>query len=319
MSNTENNANVVATSTTEELTTEQLLNEAIRMQQTTRPFRAYIVTVGSLKGGVGKTTITVQLAGFLVQRGYRVMIVDGDIQSTATKWVGESAASETSPLSKVSVANLAKLEGRLASEVRKYVNDYDFILVDCPPKLGQLMHSALSISDLMLIPTRPSVPDIDSAKETLDLANHVTGNNPNLKIAFVVTHRRPNTILSNTSNDMIKSILSNFTDPNPEGVQLVNVDEKYAHQQAEGLAESMQGLNVVFMKSSTQFRECYPQSYVCGDVVTYFKNQEAAIAEMASITNEALMILTDTWAEDEEDTAESSGEAPAVDTSVEHA
>lgn len=301
-----NNANTNANDSisTDLNETMELLKEAIELNASTRPFRAHIITVGSLKGGVGKTTLSVQLAGFLAKRGFKVMLIDGDNQASAARWVGQ-AESDSSPLSKVHVANLAKLEGRLAREIRKHVDDYDFILVDCPPELGALMQSALTVSDLMLIPTRPSVLDIESAKETLSLAHNATGMNPELKIGFVMTHRRPNTILSTTSDDMIHQIVNTFQDPAAPAV----ANPEMAQERAAELAQEMQDLNVVFLKNSTHFRECYAQSAVCGDVVSFFKNQEDAIQEMNAITNETLMLLTGLWADEEEETpADAQGE-----------
>lgn len=291
------------------------LADALREMQPSRPYRAFIVTIGSLKGGAGKTTLTVQLSGFLASLGFRVLVVDGDGQGTATKWIGDAAGNEESALSQVSCFNLAQLEGKISNGIRKYVNDYDFILVDCPPKLGGVMQGALNVSDLMLIPTRPSLPDIDSAKETLDLAYGVTSYRPQLKLAFVMTNRRPHTILSRQSEGLLNSHIKSFNEK-PEGMsdsQLKHMSEQ-VQGSADELAETIDELGVVFLSSSTQNREVYAQSIFMGDTVTAFKSQTEAIEEMMSITSESMMLLAGVWEKDVDTSDEADVDAQSATT-----
>ena len=88
---------------------------------------AKIISIGNQKGGVGKSTVTMQLAGALSRCGFKVLVVDADEQATVTKW---SAMSEETPFP-ASVVGLAAAGAKLHREIQKFVDLYDFIIVDC--------------------------------------------------------------------------------------------------------------------------------------------------------------------------------------------
>ena len=111
---------------------------------------AKIITVFNQKGGCGKTTVSMHLAGTLGLRGARSMLVDMDEQGTATRWAAQASDERPFP---ASVIGLAPSGGAMHREVRKFVQDYDYIVVDCPPAVHSAApSSALLISDLAIIP-----------------------------------------------------------------------------------------------------------------------------------------------------------------------
>lgn len=112
---------------------------------------ARIIVVLNRKGGVGKTTVCLSLAGELQRRQYRVLVADCDAQGSALAWA--LAAVDTFP---ATVVNLAALRERVHQELRRYLADYDFILVDTPPNLDAVSDSALLVADLALIPLPPT-------------------------------------------------------------------------------------------------------------------------------------------------------------------
>ena len=82
---------------------------------------AKIITVANQKGGSGKTTVSMQLAGTLARRGYRVLVVDADPQATATRWA--ASASDEIPFP-ASVVGLSAANEKVHREVRKFIDDY---------------------------------------------------------------------------------------------------------------------------------------------------------------------------------------------------
>lgn len=165
---------------------------------------AKIISIGNQKGGAGKSTTTMQLAGALSRRGFKVLVVDADAQATSTRW---SAQCEDDVPFPAMVVGLAAAGGKLHREVKKFVDDYDFILIDCPPSVIEpAPQSAFLISNLVLIPTRPSLPDIWSVKETLDLVDKARTINEDVKVAILLNAKQANTQLGRDS----LAVLSEF-------------------------------------------------------------------------------------------------------------
>jgi chromosome partitioning protein len=151
-----------------------------------------IVTITNQKGGSGKTTVTMGLAGTLALRGQKVLVVDADLQATASRWA--CAADEDCPFP-AAVTGLAAAGPKLHREVKKYVGDYDYILIDTPPAVeSSAPQSALLVSDLALVPVIPSPADLWAAQGILTIIESAAVVNEGLK-ALLVPNMVPNTVL----------------------------------------------------------------------------------------------------------------------------
>lgn len=145
---------------------------------------AKIIAVCNQKGGTGKTTVSMQLAGSLARRGGRVMVVDADPQGTATRWA--ATAPDERPFPAV-VMGLSAAGGKLHREVRKLVGDYDYIVIDCPPAADSPMpQSALLVADLALVPIIPSPPDLWAAVGIRQIIENAGDINEELRSRLVV-------------------------------------------------------------------------------------------------------------------------------------
>ncbi len=117
-----------------------------------------IIAIANQKGGCGKTTVTMHLAGALGLDGYKIQVIDADKQGTATRWA--SSAAEDKPFPAV-FAGLSNAGEKVHREVKKYIGEYDFIIIDCPPAVeSPIPQSALMISDLVIVPIIPSPADV---------------------------------------------------------------------------------------------------------------------------------------------------------------
>lgn len=130
-----------------------------------------IISVVNGKGGVGKSTIAINLAGSLSHQKARVLLADADPQGTTIGWLN---AREGQPPEKLNSTGLrvtplpwsaAELGNRLTTEARSV----DFTIIDCGPANGRIERAALALSDYAIIPVTPSPYDIRSAKTTIDL------------------------------------------------------------------------------------------------------------------------------------------------------
>jgi len=154
---------------------------------------AKIIGVVNQKGGSGKTTTSMGLAGALAERGLRTLVVDADPQGTASQW--SAAASDDKPFP-ATVVSLAAAGGKIAREIRPHVDNYDRIIVDCPPALDSLVPaSVLVIADLALVPVTLSPADLWATRGVRALVENAQAMNEDLR-AFLLPNRVQRTIIS---------------------------------------------------------------------------------------------------------------------------
>lgn len=146
-----------------------------------------ILGVLSQKGGVGKTTLAVNLAAAF-SAGRRVLLVDADPQGSALAW---SAAREKNPL--FPVVGMAK--PTLHRDLPELARDYDVVVIDGAPRVNDLGRAAILASDRVLIPVQPSPYDVWAAAETVRLIREAQQFKPDIEGAFVINRKIVNTAI----------------------------------------------------------------------------------------------------------------------------
>lgn len=124
-----------------------------------------IITTGSLKGGVGKSTVTVNVAAELCRLGHKVMVVDADPIATTSRWIADRE--ERSPEHAL-VPGIQK-RGNLRQTLLELDSTYDYVLVDVGGYDSPEMRTASITSDLLVVPMKPSPPDLDVLPQFVDL------------------------------------------------------------------------------------------------------------------------------------------------------
>ena len=147
-----------------------------------------IIGVLNQKGGVGKTTLSVNIAAALAQGGARVLLIDADPQGSSLDW---SAAREGAPL--FSVVGLPRAS--IHKEIGEIGKGYDHVVIDGPPRVTDLARSAIMASDVVLIPVQPSPYDIWAADEVVKLIQEAAVYKDGLKSVFVVNRKIANTAI----------------------------------------------------------------------------------------------------------------------------
>jgi chromosome partitioning protein len=147
-----------------------------------------IIGILNQKGGVGKTTLAVNLAAGLARTGARVLLIDADPQGSALDW---AAARQETPL--FAVVGLPR--ATVHKEIEVVGHGYDHIVIDGPPRVTDLARSAIMASDVVLIPVQPSPYDIWAAEEVVKLISEARVYKENLKACFVVNRKIANTAI----------------------------------------------------------------------------------------------------------------------------
>ena len=161
----------------------------------------HIISVANQKGGVGKTTTTINLGASLAAAGKKVLIIDIDPQGNATSGLGIAKAEvdkdvynvlvDEIPLSEtihhtgrkdldvvpatiqlagaeMELTSLMARETRLKQSIDEVATTYDYILIDCPPSLGQLSINAFTASASILIPVQSEFYALEGLSQLLN-------------------------------------------------------------------------------------------------------------------------------------------------------
>jgi chromosome partitioning protein len=215
---------------------------------------AKIISVVNQKGGSGKTTVSMQLAGALARRGNKVLVVDADPQGTATRWAASADDEKPFP---ASVVGLSAATTKVHREVKKFVDDYQYIIIDCPPAADSpVPQSALLIADLALVPIIPSPLDMWAAVGIRQVIENMSDLNEALTARLVINQCQPNTSLAKDALEVLPEF----------GIDLCAT---YIHH-----------------------RQVYRHSAVFGQTVHDFGSKAApAVAEVEALTGEVLALL----------------------------
>ncbi len=151
-----------------------------------------IIALLNQKGGVGKTTLALHLAGEWASRGRRVLFIDADPQGSALDWSQQRAREGLPRL--FGVVGLAR--DTLHSEAPELARGADHVVIDGPPRVAGLMRSALLAADLVLIPVQPSPFDGWASAEMLSLLREARIYRPQLAARFVLNRCAARTIIA---------------------------------------------------------------------------------------------------------------------------
>jgi len=198
-----------------------------------------IISVANQKGGVGKTTTAITLAAILATKGKKVLLLDIDSQGNATSGLGVDKNLEESAYdalinnnemkktildtniknlkicpsninlagAEVELVSMENREYRLKQKLEEIKEEYDYIVIDCPPSLGLLTLNALVASDSVLVPVQCEYYALEGLGQLVNTINLVKNHlNPELEIeGALLTMFDVRTKLSNQVVDEVKN------------------------------------------------------------------------------------------------------------------
>lgn len=203
-----------------------------------------VMAVANQKGGVGKTTTSINLSASLAYMGKKTLIIDNDPQGNATsglgidKWTVDKSIYDSlindveireTILStmmenlficpsniqlagaEIELVNQMTRENRLKNAIASIKDEYDYILIDCPPSLGLLTLNSLTAADTILVPIQCEYYALEGLKQLMKTVALVQKHlNPTLKVEGVVMTMYDSR--TNLSFQVVESVREHFSD-----------------------------------------------------------------------------------------------------------
>lgn len=153
-----------------------------------------IISFLNQKGGVGKTTLSVNVAACFARQGHRVLLIDADKQGSATTW---ASFREDAPFQVVSMAR-----ANMARDALKLAADYTHTIIDGPPHAEEVARSCIVASDFVALPIEPSGLSTWASDLTVRQVKEAQEFKPSLKCGFVVSRKIGKTVIGRDIRSM---------------------------------------------------------------------------------------------------------------------
>ncbi len=208
--------------------------------------RRMIIALVGQKGGSGKSTLAACIASELMLRGARVLLVDCDPQQTAVTWHDVAAESGHKSPTVTAMTGTLHRENQLPAMAKAF----DHVVIDTPPRLGEVQRSALMVADVAVMPCGPSGPDAWALAESIRTVQQALDYRPDLRVAICINKKRVRTSLSKGARAALVAT----------------------------------GLHVLDVELG--FRQAYQDSITGGQGVTKYAPRDAAAVEMRALVDE---------------------------------
>ena len=207
-----------------------------------------IILIGSQKGGCGKSTTAVNICADLAKKGKDVVLVDADRQCTAANWALDRASND----------NLATVHC-----VQKYENirdtlidldkRYEYVVVDAAGRDSRELRTGMTAAHILLVPFRPSQPDLDTLPNLREIIVTAKDLNPELVVYGLITMAPTNPVIHETEEakeylqdypeiNLLNTIIRDrkvYRDAMSDGLGVVEMTNPKATEEIQGLIKEV--------------------------------------------------------------------------------
>lgn len=209
-----------------------------------------IVTIGSNKGGTGKTTTASNLAVTLAMYKKDVCLLDADFQRSSSRWHQDREENQILP----SITLIEKYDN-ISQTLNNLKDKFDYIIVDVAGRNSREMITALSVSDILIAPHQASQLDLDTLEELQNQLVRICDLNPKLRAYILHTMASTNSLVREKEKISFKKYLEDFTefsllntcchyrkiykDVMPFGKSVIEEDNKLASQEIYDIVQEV--------------------------------------------------------------------------------
>lgn len=162
-----------------------------------------VILLGSQKGGCGKSTLGVNIAGWLAHNGKDVILVDADPQFSASRWAQDRQEQEQ--LKRISHV---QANGNINQILKDLAGRYEYVVVDTAGRDSRELRTGMISADLFISPSRPSQYDLDTLPHLTNVFVQAQDLNPQLKGYLIINMCPTNPVIKETED--AKTYLSDF-------------------------------------------------------------------------------------------------------------
>jgi len=207
-----------------------------------------IVLIGSQKGGCGKSTTAVNICAFLAKNGHDVVLVDADRQCTAANWAMDRSGNKNLP-----VVHCVQKYDNIRETLLDLDKRYEYVVVDAAGRDSRELRTGMTAATLLLVPFRPSQPDLDTLPNLQEIITQAKDLNPDLKVYGLITMAPTNPVIHETDEareylqdypeiQLLNTILRDrkiYRDAMSDGMGVVEMGNQKATEEIESLMKEI--------------------------------------------------------------------------------
>lgn len=207
-----------------------------------------IILIGSQKGGCGKSTTAINICAKLANENKDVILVDADRQCTAANWAMDRAAIKSLPV----VHCIQKYEN-IRETLKDLKQRYEYVIVDAAGRDSRELRTGMTIADTLLVPFRPSQPDLDTLPNLSEIITQAKDLNPNLTVRALLTMAPTNPMVNETNEareylqdypeiKLLETVVRDrkaYRDAMSEGMGVIEMDNPKASDEIESLIQEL--------------------------------------------------------------------------------
>ena len=149
-----------------------------------------IILIGSQKGGCGKSTTAVNISAELAGKGHDVVLVDADRQCTGANWATDRAENKD-----LAIVHCIQKYDNIRDTLIDLDSRYEYVIVDAAGRDSRELRTGMTAANILIVPFRPSQPDLDTLPNMQEIIVQAKDLNPNLKVYGLITMAPTNPVI----------------------------------------------------------------------------------------------------------------------------